>query len=141
MSAFIVEDATINHVVSFINQLSVHASPRRELAAYGADLVTIEGQTELARAMFALNVSAVDQRYPDRKTCTDAPFRAEDFTYRYTWANEIQAYKSLECWLYQCSEGDIPETSLLYNCMNRVRDCMAVELVRRLPAYEAAQWD
>lgn len=141
MSAFIVGDATINRVVSFITQLSVHAGPRRELADYGAELGSDEGLADLARAMFALNVSAVDQRYPDHRTSADAPFRTEDFAYQYKLSTEIQAFKSLECWLYQCSEGDIPDTSLLYACMVRVRNCMAVELIRQSPAYRGAQWD
>lgn len=49
--------------------------------------------------------------------------------------------KVLDCYLYQCSEGDLPETSLLYKEVERARDELRAKIVRDLPEYEAGPWD
>lgn len=135
MSAYIVDDATINRVVGFLAK----TDSRREIARdLDCDLATREGRAKLAEAMFALNIQAIEARYGEGQA-TD--FRALDFAYRAERTSAIQAYKSLRCWLYQCSEGEISETSLLYAVMERASDGLAHEIVAELPAYQDAAWD
>ena len=136
MSSYVVEDATINRVVSFLQSLHEASMIRRELLGV-ANLITPEGEKELAVKMFALNWEAVLTRYPQSDP---DHFRREDFRYSYELATEIQAYKSLTCWLYQCAEGNIPETNALYKAMDRVKDLLANELVTKTPEYEKAYW-
>ena len=50
-----------------------------------------------------------------------------------------QGYKSLRCWLYQCLEGTVPDQPL-YEALSRYADALAVTLVERMPAYQAADW-
>jgi len=47
--------------------------------------------------------------------------------------------KSLQCWKYQCSEGDIPETKL-YQFFEEVEHHLALKIVINLPEYDKATW-
>lgn len=150
MSAYVVEDKVINQVISWI------VTPRRDgdpifeiiLKETGHDLRTKNGRAALGKAMFELNCTAVEQRYGDKSASDFRPLN-----YRYidqeslgggliimgTPVTSVQAYKSLACWDYQCSEGDVPDTPL-YKAMARVACEMAHIIVRSLPAWEQAAW-
>jgi hypothetical protein len=139
MSAYVVEDEVINGVIAFLavgrDIEHIQGLVRDET---GIDLAAFEGKQKLGEAMFALNCNAVEQRYGqgeakefrdlDYQFCTQIP------------PTVLQAYKSLGCWLYQCSEGDVPGTSLLFATMQRVHDNMAHFIVGRLDAYGKAKW-
>ncbi len=142
MSAFIVEDETINNIVSHFRHRTLEDQyyyPRRILSNLGYDLGTAEGREKLARDMFALNVEAVNQRYGEGEA---EKFRPLNFQYQHIALpiSNIQAIKTLSCWHYQCCEGDIPETSALYKAMQEVKAAMAMEIVQHSPEWEAAKW-
>lgn len=140
MSAFMVQDQTINNVVNelaFGQQLDYL---RVQMLEAGYDLKTVEGRRLLAKDMFNLNVKGVNARYGENEA---GKFRELDFKYRLGDANItiVQAYKSLNCWLYQCSEGDIPEDNFFYALMSRIAGSLAEHIVKRLPEYDKAKWD
>jgi hypothetical protein len=55
-------------------------------------------------------MNGVDARYGDGEA---RKFRQLDYRYRETESVPlVQVLKSLQCWLYQCSEGNVPETEL-----------------------------
>jgi hypothetical protein len=127
MSAYIVEDITINRVVSYLlcDQLA-SAYVERKLAEAGIDL------NALGQHMLDLNIRAVDYRY-------DETNEGRALVPALVPVSRIQALKSLRCWLYQCSEGDIPEEPL-FQIMNGYSDDLAYTIVSELPAYERAEW-
>ncbi len=53
--------------------------------------------------------------------------------------SEVHVYMSLRCWMYQCSEGSVPETRL-FKLMSAVSDSMAHSIVDRLPEVQRAPW-
>lgn len=141
MSAFVVEDKVINEVVNYLadprhygrfqyhddlaSELMVDANSPKELA-------------DLGTSMFQLNCNAVEQRYGQGVA---KEFRDLNYNFRRVPViSAIQAYKSLGCWLYQCAEGDVPKTSLLYAAMLKIHGEMAHNIVRSLPGYDAAKW-
>jgi len=140
MSAFVVQDETINQVVRF---LWLHRDPRggtepRFLVKQaGYDLNTPEDRERLASAMFALNVEAVNQRYgPDQAQ----RFRPLDFHYSEGIpTTPVATLKLLGCWFYQCSEGDVPETEL-YQLMYQVERSIAYQIVTSSAEYDRAPW-
>ncbi len=138
MSAFIVSDACINRVVAHIADAQVNDYARRVLAQDVGIVVNLtDGPQRLASAMFSLNVEAVRQRYPGE---TGEAFRPLNFQHRHELCSTMQAYKSLACWLYQCAEGNVPETPL-YRAMQRVKWSIADHIICELPAYNKAEWD
>lgn len=140
MSAYIVEDETINRIVSYLDHDRDGEWMRRKVA--GVLGVARFDVLALASAMFALNVEAVECRYGDSATygTGEGSFRPLDFAYSYESANVFQVIKSLKCWLYQCSEGDIPEQSALFRVLEQYAGELACGIVSDMPQYEAASW-
>lgn len=139
MSAYITSDETINTVIAFINSDSGrNAHIYRPLENKGFVWDSFEARRELGRAMRNLNIQGVSARYDEDKV---AVLLGED-TYEYTsgfMTSRIEAYKSLQCWLYQCCEGNVPD-STLYKAFESVRANMAMHIVSRLPEYDKANW-
>lgn len=141
MSAFMVEDITINRVVSHIyNEVKggtiLGGEYRRLLKDY--PLHSELGYVKLGNDMFKLNIAGVEARYGEGEA---AEFRPLDYEFRYEEpGNVYQVLKSLECWSYQCAEGDIPQTSRLYKTMNEVENAIAYNIVHESKEYDAANW-
>lgn len=139
MSAFLVKDRTINQVVTWLHQQRSDSIYQHKIEqAFGLNLLDRADCGRLAQAMFELNSKAVRQRYRDADQSEMIP---ASFTPKYELATAMQAYKSLRCWYYQCAEGDIRETSILYGIMGEILDCLAHEIICSMPAYEKATWD
>ena len=136
MSAFVVEDKTVNSIVLFIakerGQLGYW---KAQLKDAGFDLDTYDGQVALGKAMFALNVQAVTTRYKGGAE----DFRTMNYKFQASLTTQYQALKSLKCWLYQCSEGDVPETEL-FKIMDKISNALAYNIASRTPQFEAANW-
>ena len=138
MSAFLVSMRTINRIVATLSLLlrsHQYAHAAELFAAAGIDTTQAHGKEALAKAMFALNQQALYQRYGDPAT--------ERFVYQpvQVLPNLYQTLKSVECWLYQCTEGDVPESKLYQFFKTFVRVWLLEIIVHQSPAYEEAQWD
>ena len=92
-----------------------------------------------------MNARAIQSRYGAGRTADEvkawekeldpiACSPGQDFKAR------VQAYKSFRCFLYQCSEGDVP-LSPLYKAVEAAADYLAAEIVPEIPEYEEAKWD
>jgi hypothetical protein len=140
MSAFMVADTTINYVVNWlrrnIDQFSLIPHKLKEL---GFD-TSSEGWAErLGQAMFQLNVNGVDRRYGFGAA---AKFRKLGYSFEHTEAvSLVQVLKSLQCWLYQCNEGDIPESGLYGLFDTDVQIYLMDKIITTLPEYEEAVWE
>jgi hypothetical protein len=142
MSAFIVEDKTINSIVAWFDSALEETygtiTIRQKLLEQGID-PGIPGWAErLGYAMFQLNVIAVDARYGSGEGKKFRPL-----TYRYKVLEPVplvQVLKSLQCWLYQCNEGDIPTTALYTLFDNDVQLYLMTEIIDALPEYQHAFW-
>lgn len=151
MSAYIVDPETVNRIVWWIESyclgehFSVSDRLRNELAeAIGITPCGDGFFYELAYAMMALNVEAVRQRYePDENGDLPGPIGFQLDAYRYQakhTPSKIQVLKSLQCWLYQCTEGNVPETSSLYQTMKKLEGELALMIVSESQEYETAEW-
>lgn len=150
MSAYVVDPKTISRVLSWLKSEHHRGSyayaadtAKRKLAAIEWDISNGE-VADLGQAMYNMNVSAVSQRYPD-STEDNLPGTIEEdgrlVPYRYNWVDTgpMGAFKSLHCWLYQCSEGNVTETAL-YKAFREISDSIAQAIATGLPEYETAQW-
>jgi hypothetical protein len=139
MSAFMVEDKTINRVVSWLIR-EVAISPfiiDRLVRKYEVDLESSNWDEKLAQAMFQLNCDGVNARYGKGEA---GRFRPLNFRYkRESYFSLVQVLKSLRCWKYQCNEGDVPQTKL-YQFFGEVEKYLALQIVVDLPEYEKATW-
>lgn len=139
MSAYIVDDTTINTVLSHLS-----ADDYRALvtAAFGDGLLWADRPThaELGAALRNLNEDAVSQRYPGESVeALPGPAPYAPYAYAPLLVGAVPAYKALRCLLYQCSEGDIPDAPL-YEALEALSDAWAREIVCALPEYDRAAW-
>ena len=138
MSAFIVEDKTINRIVNMlvheINHNPSSYNLKEKLSELGYDLSDNSFAEKLARDMFDLNVNAVRQRYSEKEA-------APNFTYSQgSPVSFIHAFKSLSCWIYQCTEGDVPKSNLYKFFAEVVETYLLRKIVYGLPEYDEAEW-
>ena len=143
MSAYITGDETINKILGFIKS-DCEKNPHIYRPLENKDLGWKDGghhrdaACALGSEMRNLNIQAVCARYAGENSET---LLAND-NYQYgdkLRPNRIQAFKSLRCWLYQCSEGDVPETDL-FKAFDEVSKNMATHIVNRMPEFDAAVW-
>ena len=138
MSAFIVEDATINKVIACLNSVENGPEnadwitrPLRNIAYIGR-----LGET-LGKAMFDLNVASVEEKYGEGEA---RGFRPLDYKFKVMVPPEpITAYKALQSYLYNSCEGKCGEDKL-FIALENVMGKLAQYIVNLLPEYEDAEW-
>ena len=126
MSAYIVEKQTIDRIVTYLQTPDV----RQHIDYHHPSLAGTA--REQGQRLWGMNVQAVDARYEERNAVT---------LYRHSTAlcSPVQTLKSIRCLLYQCSEGDVPETEL-WRALDTLSVDLAIEIVAGLPEWDAAQW-
>ena len=132
MSAFVVSDETMHRVVKAFVHTKVFPN-------------TVRDFNDLGRGLFTMNFSAMHHRYGELNDPSQYVF--EDRA-----ATPAEMWKACECFLYQCTEGDVPQTEL-YQLTQEVSNKLAVEMTGiadtnqaherawKLPEVERAPWD
>jgi hypothetical protein len=140
MSAFMVEDKTINNIVNWLgNEIDHMFIIPRKLKQLNIDTSVPGWAEDLGHIMFLLNINAVDARYGDGEA---ARFRQLDYRFEHTEAvSSMQVLKSLQCWLYQCCEGEVPETELYKLFAEDIRLFLMDKIITGFPEYEQAEWE
>jgi hypothetical protein len=142
MSAFIVADGTINYIVNWLEKEleEVYGTIiiRQKLMEQGFDASESGWAEWLGQAMFQLNVIAIDVRYGSGEA---KKFKPLAYLYKATEPVPMtQVLKSLQCWLYQCNEGDVHTTALYGLFDNDVQVYLMTEIIDALPEYQNAIW-
>jgi hypothetical protein len=132
MSAYVVEDKTINRIVSFLQHDRDNDYIKHRLAKE-CGVFTWTTPEDFGRMLFALNVRSVKERYPNDHD-TYPPYQ-----YQYEVCDRMQALKSLRCWLYQSCEGEVDQEPL-YQIMDDYANRLALDLVSAMPQWDAAEW-
>ena len=127
MSAFLVDDRTLNHISHFM----VHGY------RYNSALANEHTSISMANALKQMNLEALYQRYGDEYKETD--FIVSSAMYSHA-SSPIQTFKHIQCFLYQCSEGNVPECSL-YKKVETLQDQVAYSIIDNLPEYNHAKWE
>ena len=139
MSSFIVDDKTINSIVTYLYQHQNQAYPYNTRGKLEAEGLGFSRPEFLGEEMYRLNLAAVEDRYGKYAAGTMGAFSGTDYTYRPIDASPVQVLKNLQCWKYQCSEGACPETPL-YKILDEYAGDLAQDIMRKLPEYDTANW-
>ncbi len=87
--------------------------------------------------MFQLNIKAVATRYGNDEA---AKFRTLDYRFAQTEAVPLRQVRAcLECWLYQCCEGEVRESALYMLFATDIRLCLMHKIIDKLAEYEEAE--
>lgn len=145
MSAYVVDQKTIERILTWLD-----GSEGMSSRALLLDAIDVRDpsdlRNEIGKALWRMNVEAVMQRYPDTRDGTDlpgpiefVPAQIETADFGTELVTTGQAYKSTSCLLYQCSEGDVPETPL-YEALRVVERTLAGFLAEDHPEVKVAEW-
>ena len=134
MSAYICSDATINVVVTHIHLnrdldwlkrefiealLAIEPNSTAPFESFGACL---------GKALFALNVDAVEQRYGVGEA---RKFRSLDYKFQLETASQMKVYRAIGELTYQMSEGNVPTTKL-YGLLVRSKASVADGIIESI---------
>ena len=136
MSSFIVSEASINSIVTFLHfNNALFGWLARE---HDFDVTTGEGRRRLAHALHQMNRDAVNQRY-GKGAAAEMESNPKGFTFRFVTRRDVANYKAARCLLYQCSEGTVPEQPH-YKMLKAIIGAIANEIIQKLPEYADASW-
>jgi hypothetical protein len=139
MSAYIVKYQTINRVVEWLYwEITISSSLKTKLErATGIDTAGYDWQDTLGKFMFDLNVAGVNARYGEGAA---GKFCKLNYSYQPVHGTPIQVLKSLQCFLYQCTEGEVVKEPLYRFLQDTVEPYRMGKIIAALPEYEAAEW-
>jgi len=139
MSAFLVGDPTINHIADMMvyGPVSQYISP----------ILPHLEQKECANRLKILNLESLNQRYGDNWDDVDAEVSDERFDkYPIRIMNNtpapslIQSLKHVQCYLFQCNEGNVPDSSL-YKDVEKLQNGLIWEIISNMKEYNQATWE
>jgi hypothetical protein len=128
MSCFILGNKELNQLVAWL------VDSERVYEIFGfvkCPPYFFNGQT-VGEKMRLLNEAAYFYRYGEVK---HAPFV---FVSRLP-CSDVQAFKLLQCFTYQCSEGNILKRKL-FKLLAAIKIALAYKIISELPEYEKAAW-
>jgi hypothetical protein len=115
-------------------QLSYIPTKVQEL---GIDTDKPDWREKLGQAMFLLNFDGVESRYGKGEARS---FRTLHYQYNVMKPVPlVQVLKSMQCWLYQCCEGNVPETKLYKLFDHEVQIYLMEKIIDWLPEYHQAK--
>ncbi len=141
MSAYIVEDETINRVVGY---LRICGEDKKlwipfPLKQIGYDLANPLHCKRLSEEMFTLNCDSIEQHYGEGSAEDMSGGHAFVHQVEFDGSSRTQVLKSLACFLYQACEGNC-EKSLLYQALARIKGILAYDILSDMSLYENAKW-
>ena len=101
MSAWMFDHGGMDRVVDAIVYAAKHGCP--------TPMTLLMPGTQVGNRLFKMNSEALYARYGNDPSYCDPP---PDYAYKASRADEIQMCKTLHCFTYQCSEGDVPDSTL-----------------------------
>ena len=138
MSAFMVTKHTIDNVVALAKPM--HMSGDSRATEFGAQLIV-------------MNANALGQRYDlPQSEIDDYALFAKEYVFEERKDSEVQLLKSLHCFLYQCTEGDVPKEEL-FKELNKLSGVVTDALCKgrqrlrygeyepAIDGYDEAVWD
>ena len=129
MSAWLVQDKTINHIADLL----VYGLPQKH-AIRGWD-----NQKNCAVKLKTINLESLKQRYGDEYDEYDVHISHERYPVSLA-ISLIQSLKHVQCFKYQCSEGDVPDT-MSYKEIEKLEDQLSWEIICNLKEYNESKWE
>lgn len=143
MSCFIVTHRNIDYILSTLDTMYMTNKPfyarsdiNRILQRDFDYCLSDDELTKLGKDFIALNEEAYHQRYDEDVDKNNI----DSYVYNHiSDTNIYQALKSLNCLIYQCSEGDVPDMEL-YKTLKELSNFLKDVIVNESEEYEQAEW-
>jgi len=144
MSAFLIDDTNINRFLGFCYWCN-HPFKSELISVLndaGLFINTEKEQTESGLKMLKMNIQALRYRYKDYKQffkTSEAVKEYKFFEVEKEDKNIFQVLKSLQCYLYQCTEGNIPNKKL-YKKLRLIELKLMSWIIDEMPEYKNSKW-
>ena len=132
MSAFVVNKETIEKVICGIQLLKRKHGESYISTILGSHYKNLS-RNKFANQLWAMNSRAVNQRYTEQDTAPEAN------NFSISFCSLTDAYKATQCFIYQCSEGDVPSDNL-FKKIDQLKSIMAETIVEESEDYDKATW-
>ena len=135
MSSFMCCPVTISDLADYISETAIREDGNLLFALNGnADPMSVYD------ILSGMNKAAIYKRY-DKDKAEEMMDLGSKYVNRddRTKKTPPAILKELDCFLYQCCEGDIPRT-LLYQELESVHDNLKSEIIRNIPEYQNQAW-
>ncbi len=141
MSSFIVSNECMSNVINGLYWNHGFKEMYRHQIHKKMNLDNYDKDSDLAyqdfgNKLFELNQKAVMARYPEDKTNYA---QIHKFEWKDRSVSDLQFLKSVQCLMYQCSEGDVPNTEL-YKWLEVLERCLMAHIINKMPEYNQAAW-
>ena len=127
MSSFLVSDTVINSIIEMTQEEDFFDTIHEKL-----NDLDLSDSKELGQSLVNMNYESVNNRYGSKEKPTKFELKKTDF-------NVYQKLKNLQCFQYQCSEGNVPQSKLFKFIEELIID-VTDGIVRRNHLYENAKW-
>lgn len=133
MSSYLVENETIDRIISWL-EVKNNGVGKSNLPP--VDTMSEEEKQDLGKSMLKMNCEALIARYGQAE---HQELFCEEYQYSFQPVSKMQALKSLSCFLYQCLEGEVPNSELFQRLKN-IKNDLAMNIISDMPEYEKAIW-
>ena len=96
-----------------------------------------EDFNKLGKRLLRLNINALIQRYKDDKNQYKGILN--NYKFNFVKSSKIQFIKNLQCFLYQCLEGNNTKKKL-YKDLKKVENALINSYISNLKEYKKASW-
>ena len=128
MSAFMMNEKSIANIAAYMARNSEFAEEKN--LNYQQMFLMLED----------MNIQALVARYGDDPEELKYGIFPQDPGVPEDLEGKVQLHKTMACYLYQCSEGKVPEWEL-YKEVRRCKYEFADDILAGLPMWEEAKWD
>ena len=133
MSCYLVENETIDRIISYLE----HENHGIDSAGgINIQKMSVEEKQSFGNELLKMNCESMIAIYGQAE---EEDLLSESYQISFRLVDIMQAFKSFQCFLYQCSEGKCPESSL-YRKIERVKNHIASQIISNLPEYQKAIW-
>lgn len=134
MSSFIVQDETINNIISFLYSGSRLIYMDNQLKRKGIE--TKKDFEKLGKAFKLMNLQAVNQRYNESNDLV----QVVKYNFKFKEINIFQALKSMHCLSYQACEGNVPNQEI-YKFLDQIIRATESHIIDEIKEYKDSKWD
>lgn len=137
MSCYLVSNKTIDRILTRIqfNRRSIWVMDQNTGKAE-RDEISSDELSEIGREMLKLNERNFFGCYPKESNNISNLYKFNSVS-----CTKMQFYKSLQCFLYQCSDvKEVIETDL-FKKLEKIQHDIAIEIISNLREYNDAEWE
>jgi len=127
MSAYLVDKITIDRIISLLSMEKFKEEIDIEKFVPKEDIENLFGTM-----LWKMNVETLEQKYGDT-------IKLEPYRFQKVHVSPIQGLKSIQCFLYQCNEGDVSK-KVLFKQLDETSKEIAYEIDSDMPSYDKAEW-